>query len=158
MNALRSAAVIVCICCIACSIISLVAPLGKMKKIVNLVLGMFMICSMIIPVVGLFDSFSADFELDESTVEYNTDTSNVYNQLVLNQTADNLVIAANNLLQSEGITAENIEIGLKKSDNNSIYISMINIYISRQDENRAQDITKIISSNMSKEPVIIINE
>ncbi len=158
MNALRSAAVIVCICCIACSIISLVAPPGKMKKIVNLVLGMFMICSMIIPVVGLFDSFSADFELDESTVEYNTDTSDVYNQLVLNQTADNLVIAANNLLQSEGISAENIEIGLKKSDNNSIYISMINIYISRQDENRAQEITKIISSNMSKEPVIIINE
>ena len=57
MTAFSNCAVIVCVCCIASSIISLVAPLGKMKKIMNLILGMFLLCSMVIPVVGFFDSF-----------------------------------------------------------------------------------------------------
>ncbi len=158
MTALKNSAVIVCVCCIACSIISLVAPLGKMKKIMNLILGMFLLCSMVIPFVGLFDSFTADFEFDESATQYSDDSTDAYNQLVLEQTADNLVLAADNLLKNEGITASNIELALKKTDNDSIYISSVVIYISEQYEHRAQEITKIIGSNMSKEPVIVVNE
>ena len=113
---------------------------------------------MIIPIIGLFDSFSADFELDESVAQYSDNTDNAYNQLVLSKTADNLVLAADNLLKNEGITADNIELALKKTDNDSIYISSVVIYISEQYSHRAQEITKIIASNMSKEPVIIVNE
>lgn len=113
---------------------------------------------MIIPIIGLFDSFSADFELDESVAQYSDNADDVYSQLVLNKTADNLVLAADNLLKNEGITADNIELALKKTDNNSIYISSVVIYISKQYEHRAQDISKIIGSNMLKEPVIIVNE
>ncbi len=158
MTAFRNCAVIVCVCCIACSIISLVAPLGKMKKIMNLILGMFLLCSMVIPVVGLFDSFPSDFKFDESVSQYSDNTDDAYNQMVLNKTADNLVLAADNLLKNEGITADNIELALKKTDNDSIYISSVVIYISEQYSHRAQEITKIIASNMSKEPVIIVNE
>lgn len=158
MTAFSNCAVIVCVCCIASSIISLVAPLGKMKKIMNLILGMFLLCSMVIPVVGLFDSFSSDFKFDESVAQYSDNTDNAYNQLVLSKTADNLVLAADNLLKNEGITADNIELALKKTDNDSIYISSVVIYISEQYSHRAQEITKIIASNMSKEPVIIVNE
>ena len=158
MTAFRNCAVIVCVCCIACSIISLVAPLGKMKKIMNLILGMFLLCSMVIPVVGLLDSFPSDFKFDESVAQYSDNTDDAYNQMVLNKTADNLVLAADNLLKNEGITADNIELALKKTDNDSIYISSVVIYISEQYSHRAHEITKIIASNMSKEPVIIVNE
>ena len=113
---------------------------------------------MVIPVVGLFDSFSSDFKFDESVAQYSDNTDNAYNQLVLSKTADNLVLAADNLLKNEGITADNIELALKKTDNDSIYISSVVIYISEQYSHRAQEITKIIASNMSKEPVIIVNE
>lgn len=158
MTALRSSAVIVCLCAIACSIIGLIAPLGRMKKTVNLILGVFLICSMIIPIIGLFDSLSYDFELNESEMLLDDSYENSYDAMILENTADNLVYAANDLLLSEDIQAENIEIGIKKSDNNSIYISSINIYISKDDEDKAEQIKKIIGSNMSKEPVIIISE
>ena len=101
---------------------------------------------MLIPLIGLSATFSKDLFVDNEFDNVDLSSSEqAYEQLVLNQTADNLVNAANDLLLSENIAAQNIEIGIKKSENNSIYISTINIYISDDD-------------NMSKEPVIIINE
>lgn len=157
MNALKSASVIACVCCIACSIISLIAPLGRMKKTVNLILGLFMICSMIVPVVGLFSTEKPKVNIDDYAYEsgnYEYD----YEELVLNETADNLVRAANDLLLAENITVDNIEIGIKKSDNNSIYISRIIIYINKEFETKVDKIKNVISINMSKEPVVIVSE
>ncbi len=160
MNAIKSASVVVCACCIVCSIIGLISPSGTMKKTVNLILGAFLICSMIIPLVGLSSALMTDFSVSDDfnvdTYPYNNDEN--YEQLILNETAENLVTAANDLLVGEGITAENIEISIKKSENNSIYISAINIYITKEDEYKAEKIKNIITRNMSKEPVIIVND
>ncbi|MBQ7133736.1 MAG: stage III sporulation protein AF [Ruminococcus sp.] len=157
MNALRSMSVIACVCCIACSLISIIAPLGKMRKIVNLVLGLFIICSMLIPLVGLFTTDIPDLNLEEQYSDLSLNEKE-YEKLILNETADNLVVAANELLLSENIQVDNIEIGIKKTDNNSIYISRINIYISKDLDSRADEIKRIISTNMSKEPVVIVSE
>ncbi len=157
MSALRSAAVIACVCCVACSVISLVAPLGRMRKTVNLILGLFIICSMLIPLVGVFTTDVPDLNLEEQYYDKSF-SKEEYEKLVLNETADNLVVAANDLLISENIVVDNIEIGIKKSDNNSIYISRIYIYISKDSESKVDDIKRTISSNMSKEPVVIISE
>ncbi len=128
-----------------------------MKKTVNLVLGLFLITSMIMPILGLASVLKDNVKLpqealDSELYEYE------YDDLVLSQTAKNLVSAANSLLSSENIYADNIEISLKKADDNSIYISSINIYISKEYEQKAGVITKVIGSNMSKEPVIIVSE
>ncbi len=136
----------------------MLAPLGRMKKLVNLVLGLFLILSMLVPVVSLFKYNKNELTIEDSGLEYDVSQEESYNTLVLNQTADNLVQAANNLLLSEDIKADNIKISLKKTDNNSIYISSINIYVSKEYKNRAEDIIKIIGSNMSKDPVVILNE
>lgn len=159
MNALKSASVVVCVCCIVCSIIGLISPQGTMRKILNLILGAFLICSMLIPLIGLSATFSKDLFVDNEFDNADLSSSEqAYEQLVLNQTADNLVEAANDLLLSENIAAQNIEVGIKKSENNSIYISTINIYISDDDKYKTEKIKNIIARNMSKEPVIIINE
>lgn len=158
MSSLKSFAVTVCVCCIACSIIGIIAPSGRMKKILNLVLGAFLAVSMIIPFIGLSDSFSKDMYFETSEFLSADIDEKEYEKLVLNKTADNLVLAANDLLLSEDIKVDNIEIGIKKSDTNSIYISKINIYISDKEKDKAEKIKSIITRNMSKEPVIIISE
>ena len=158
MSALRSSAVIACVCCIACSIISVIAPSGRMKKTINLVLGLFLLCSMVVPFVGLFTSASADFSIEDYGIELDTEDSAEYESLVLSETANNLVKAANELLLSEGITAENIKVTIKKTEDDSIYISSIYIYINNDDKSKVEEIKRIIESNMTKEPVIIISE
>lgn len=157
MNALKSASMIACVCCVACSVVSLITPMGRMRKTVNLILGLFIICSMLIPVVGLVTTKETEFSIEESVFE-NMNSEEEYEKLVLNETADNLVKAANDLLLSENIEAENISIGIKRTESDSIYISRINIYINKDYENMVEDIKRIISINMSKEPVVIIIE
>lgn len=134
---------------------STVVPLHNMKKIADLVLGLFLVCSAVLPVIGLlsYADYYTDLKMEETiSVE---DYEDSYNELILNSTAENLVKATDNLLLSEDIKAENIKIGIKKNDDNSIYISTLIIYITKDYENRIQDIQKIIGSNMSKEPVVI---
>lgn len=129
-----------------------------MKKTLNLILGMFLLCSMVVPLIGLFSTTSYEFDFDEYSMDVKQDSNSDYESLVLTQTADNLVIAANDLLLSSDIEADNIRVGLKKTDDNSIYISSIYIYINKDYEDKAEEIKRIIGSNMSKEPVIIISE
>ena len=158
MNALRSASVVLCVCCVATSVISVLIPSGRMKKIINLVLGLFLICSMIIPIFGFISTASSDFNIEENPLNISTPDEYLYEKEVLKRTADNLVLVANDMLSNENIECENIEIGLKKSDNNSIYISCINIYISNDMIEKTEDIKKIIRINMMKEPVVIVGE
>ncbi len=129
-----------------------------MKKIINLVLGLFLICSMIVPIFGFISTASNDFNIKKNSLNISTPDEYSYEKEVLEMTADNLVLVANDMLLNENIECENIEIGLKKSDNNSIYISRINIYISNNMIEKTEDIKKIISSNMMKEPVVIVSE
>lgn len=158
MDSLKTCATIICICCVACSIVSLIIPTGRMKKTVSLVLGLFLICSAIIPIKGLVDSFNPDIEIENSLeieTKYNEED---YQKAVLKQTADNLVKVADNLLKNEGVTASNIKISLKVNEENSIYISRIIIYITKIDKENADKIKEIIFKNMSKEPEIIVYE
>ncbi|MDO4748016.1 MAG: stage III sporulation protein AF [Eubacteriales bacterium] len=158
MSSLKSASVIICICCVACSIIGLLAPLGRMRKISNLVLGAFLVSSLFIPLLGVVDTFSTDYSFDIDDTLTTVSNESDYEKMVLNQTAQNLVAATNDLLLSEGIEAKNIELGIKKSENNSIYINKINIYINKEDKEKTEQIKNIIVVNMSKEPVIIVSE
>ena len=157
MNTLSGISITACSCCIACSVLSLLFPDGVMKKTLNLVMGAFLICSMLIPIIGSVQTMSFDYESDTESVSVDEDYSRIYEEEVLTQTAKNLVIVANDLLKSEGITPENIEVGIKKSDNNSIYISTIHIYINETDSDKTENIKRIIERNMSKEPVVIVN-
>lgn len=158
MNTLSGIGVTACACCIACSVLSLLFPDGVMKKTLNLVMGAFLICSMLIPIIGSVQTISFDYESDTESVSVDEDYSRIYEEEVLTQTAKNLVIVANDLLKSEGIAPENIEVGIKKSDNNSIYISSIHIYINETDADKTENIKRIIERNMSKEPVVTVNE
>ncbi len=158
MSTLSSVSVTACACCVACCILSLIFPDGTMKKTLNLVMGAFLICSMLIPIIGGVKAISFEYQTDDKSFSVDEDYSQIYEEEVLTKTAENLVVVANDLLKSENIVAENIKVGIKKSDNNSIYISTINIYISESDTDKIDSIKRIIERNMSKEPVVIVNE
>ncbi|MBQ6153429.1 MAG: stage III sporulation protein AF [Ruminococcus sp.] len=157
MNTLNTAATTLCVCCIVCSLFSMLIPQERTKKTLNLVLSLFLICSLILPVKTLLSDISVDLEIEDAVGDYSF-TQEDYDRMVMKQTADNLVLCADNLLQNEGIKAENIRLSLKISEQGSIYVSNIIIYISEDLENRKQDIEAVIYRNFSKEPKIIVEE
>ncbi len=117
-----------------------------------------MICSMLIPLIGAISTFTLDYKQSEGVMHYDNDYEAEFEKEVLTETAENLVIVTNDILSAEGISPQDIKISIGKSDNNSIYISSIYIYITEQDKERVEHIKNIIIRNMSKEPVVIINE
>ena len=157
MNTLNLTAMTLCACCIVCSLLTLLIPQERMKKTLNLVLSLFLLCSLILPVQSLLSNIQMEYDVQEFDQEYSF-SQEEYHKAILQKAADNLVLCADNLLRKEGIEADNIRLSLKISEGESIYVSNIIIYISRDTENRKQDIESIIYRNFSKEPKIIIEE
>lgn len=157
MNTLNAAAMTLCVCCIVCSLLSMLIPQERTKKALNLVLSLFLICSLILPVKSLLSDLDIEPDAEDAAVDFSFSQED-YNRVILKQTADNLVLCADDLLKAEGIEAENIRLSLKISEQGSIYVSNIIIYISKETEYRKQDIENIIYRNFSKEPKIIIEK
>lgn len=157
MSTLNTAATTLCVCCIVCSLLSMLIPQERTKKTLNLVLSLFLICSLILPVRALLSDITMDFDTEDTVGNYSFSQKD-YDRSILKQTADNLVLCADELLKNEGIAAENIRLSLKISEQKSIYVSNIIIYIDKETADRKQDIETIIYRNFSKEPKIIIEE
>lgn len=157
MNTLSVAATVLCSCCIICSLLSLLIPQERMKKTLNLVLSLFLICSLILPVKALIADWNTEFEIEEYSGDFSFSEED-YQKAVMKETADQLVRCADHLLQNEEIKADNIRLSLKISQEGSIYVSNIIIYISRDTKDRKQDIESIIYRNFAKEPKIIVEE
>ena len=158
MDNVKTFAVTLCLCCIACSIISLLCSDTRMKKVVSLVMGAFIVCSLLLPLFSLTALSADDFRITTDSTGLDIDSEESYKKAVLDETAKNLVIAADDLLKQEEIRAKNIELAIKLSEDDSIYISKIYIYINKADEQKAEKIKSIIEKNMNKEPVIVADE
>ena len=157
MTALNTAASVLCASAVICALMSLIVPYDRMKKAVNLVLSLFLICSLILPVKSAIEQLS----LDETFSEYDESISfsqEDFNKAVLKETANSLVLCADELLKNEGLKANDIKLSLRISDEGSIYVGSVLIYISREYEDKAGEIEKIIYRNFSKEPQIIVEK
>lgn len=157
MDSLSEFSYVVSVCCVACAILSLLFQTGRMSKILSLVLSLFVLCSMIVPFVSVKRCFNMDFDIEQYKPDlsvYNKD----YNDLVLSQTADNLVRFTDEILHSEGISADNIKLSLKLTEDNSIYVSSVIIYINKDYQDKIYKITDLVSENLLKEPEIVIND
>ena len=82
IDTLKNTSVVVCVCCVVCSILSVIAPAGRMKKTINLVFGLFLIVSLVIPIISLFSSLSTDLIINEHSGIISTPDENDFNNMV----------------------------------------------------------------------------
>ncbi len=154
MSGLSTVAIVVCASSMLCSIISNFVTDGSTKKILNLVLGAFIVCSMLAPVQNLVSGFSMDtyqtYESDfsESTVD------EVYQEQVVAQTQSNLEQALVQILEQNNISVNTCKIILSLKDDNSIIISSISIYISQEYTPYVETIKSITKDNFNILPEV----
>lgn len=158
MNVLSNFSSVMCVCSVAVSMLSMLVPQKRMKKTLHFILGLFLVCSLVIPAQGLFSSLSADFDFDEGDYAYDSFDESAYTASVLKETASGLVRAADNILASEGISPVDIRFSLKTDEKGCIYISRLIIYITEEDEDRLDEIAELMYRNFSKKAEIIIVE
>ncbi len=157
MNVLSQLALMLCYLSVAVTVMSLFVPQKRTRKIFGFVIGLFVIASIVLGVRNL--TISEDIDLsDLNTAQMPAYSESDYNDMILRQTADNLVKATDEILRSEGIEAEDIRLSLKISDEGRIYVDRAVIYISEDDLLRRQEIKSIISRNLSKEPLVYVQK
>ena len=154
MSGFSSVAVLICYVSAAAMMLSLFIPQKRTRKILSFVLGLFILVAVGNGIRGL------SFELpalsvvasDQQPILYNEE----YEKVIIQKTADRLVLSIDSLLKDEGIVAEDIRLSLKKSADNSISADRVVIYISDAYRDRVEEIERIVVGNLSKEPEVYV--
>ena len=155
MNEIFAVTSAICASALICTLVSNFVTDGSTKKIISLVLGAFIICSMIVPIKNAVNGFSEEIaETDISDLAVSIDDE-AYSREILNQTRSNLESALKDLLLQNGVEINSCEIILAVTDDNSIIISSVSIYISKEYTQYSDLISEITFQNFSVQPNII---
>lgn len=155
MNEILSVTSAICASALICTLVSNFVTDGSTKKIICLVLGAFIICSMIVPIKNAVNGFSEEIaETDISDSAASTDDE-VYSREILKQTRKNLESALKDLLLQNSVEINSCEIILAVTDDNSIIISSVSIYISKEYTQYSDLISEVTFQNFSVQPNII---
>ena len=155
MNEILAVTSAICASALICTLVSNFVTDGSTKKIICLVLGAFIICSMIVPIKNAVNGFSEEIaETDISDSDVSTDDE-AYTREILKQTRKNLESALKDLLLQNGVEINSCEIILAVTDDNSIIISSVRIYISKEYTQYTDLISEITFQNFSVQPNII---
>ena len=155
MNELLAVTSVISASALICTLVSNFVTDGSTKKIISLVLGAFIICSMIVPIKNAVNGFSEEIaETDISDLAVSTDDE-AYSREILKQTRSNLESVLKDLLLQNGVEINSCEIILAVTDDNSIIISSVSIYISKEYTQYSDLISEITFQNFSVQPNII---
>ena len=155
MNEILAVTSAICASALICTLVSNFVTDGSTKKIVSLVLGAFIICSMIVPIKNAVNGFSeeiAETQISDSAVSTDDEA---YSREILKQTRSNLESALKDLLLQNGVEINSCEIILAQTDDNSIIISSVRIYISKEYTQYTDLISEVTFQNFSVQPNII---
>lgn len=154
MNAVTSAAVVLCTCTVACVVIKMLLPEGRTRKIMNLIISAFLIIVMIAPIKNLFNKSDG---LNISTPD-ESKIMQEYDSKVLSVTQDNLSRSVSALLAQNNINVSNVYVSVKSSGDGGIIIDYINIYIDEDDRPQIYEIIAKTEENFGITPEIILEK
>lgn len=146
---------VVCSSALICTLVSTFITDGSTKKIVNLVLGAFIICCMIVPVRNALGSASVSISEHTPPNQLTSTDDEAYSKAVLSQTKLNLESTLSDLLLQNNIKINRSEIILSQTSQNSIIISSISIYISNDYKPYIDTIINITYDNFGTKPNVM---
>lgn len=155
MKSLFSVVIVICAASLICTLISTFITDGSTKKIVNLVLGAFIVCSLISPVMSAFSSVDVNLSENETSDSIISSNDEAYSNEVLKQTQTNLENSAKDILLQNGISINSCKIILANEDENRIIISSVSIYINKENSGHSQRIQEIIKDNFGINPNVV---
>lgn len=155
MDGVSGVAAAICACSVICALVSGFVSDGGTKKLLGMVMGAFMVCSVIVPVKRAVDDFKPEISDNYSYEELSTSANELCDKEAVRIAKENLEQTAVDILAQNGISANRAEIVLSDSGNNSIIISSLCIYISKDDAAQTDRITGLLENSFSVTPGVI---
>lgn len=117
-----------CCCLVITAVLRIIAPGGNTSKIMSLIFGVFVLCSILTAITGLIKNTDINSEVKEYNLKEESFADNVDEQ-VIRTTADYISEYTNSVLESNGINNSIIRTVLGVDENNGIYLKELNIYL-----------------------------
>lgn len=155
MSAISSLTVLICCGGLGAGMLSCLIPQRRTRKILGFVLGLFMLVTIVNGIKETLGNIHPAAIINTEIAQQSDDDSE-YLRAVVQQTADTLVAAVDELLREQDIAADDIRLKLKISDEGRITVDRIDIYISETYRSRRNDIRAVVKENLSKEPHIYV--
>lgn len=155
MNAITSWAASVCIVAVICAIYDMLVPEGNTSKMLNFVLGMFLIVAILIPFVNIVKSEPLNFK----NIEFNSE------EFTLSEENNNLTLAVgkstvekiiSDSLKEKDIIYKKIVVDMDSSNGNSIDIIRAKIYVESDYRNQIIDIQRIVQEKTGITPDVVV--
>ncbi len=155
MNDLNYHVATICIVSIICTIFELISPDGSMKKIMNYILALFMLCCIIVPVITSLSTIELNFK---KLLNFNSTTlqNKEIEDIRLDFTKQKINKLVDKTLNENGIKAKKIETEMYINDEEGISIDKTTIYISEQDKDLKPKIQGVMHRNLEIPCEIVI--
>lgn len=121
----------------------------------NIILGAFIVCSLIVPIKNAIGEISVNVENYDTQQELVSTADQAYSNEVISLTQENLEQTLKDILKQNGIEINRTKIILALSDEKSIIISYIGIYISKEYTLYTDKISEIVYDNFTIVPNIM---
>lgn len=155
MSSVAAVAAIICVSALACSFVSIAVPQGPTKKVMNIVLGIFILCTMIVPIKNAVENFSFEISVADSAEDLTASADEAYNNAVISETKSILESNLKSVLSQKNINTEEIEINMSVDEKGGIYVNSIRIYILKKDEALINEIIAITKEKYETIPEVI---
>ncbi len=144
---------VICVSALICSIVNTVAPQGATGRILNTVLGVFIICALIAPVKNAVSNFELNTKNMPESKSVTASADELFENQVLRETEKNLSKMLKKLLDDEKLQCNSFKINLKTDSGGGIYIESISIYINKNSD--TQRISNKVIEKFEMRPRII---
>lgn len=156
MSTIATVAAVVCVCSISCSLIGVISPQGNTRRILNTVIGAFILCCMIIPIKNAITNFHLDIQIPKSADTLTASADEAYNNAVIVETQALLENRLKTLMLQNNINISSANLTLEGNENGGIYIGSISIYINKAQENLVGKIKTLTEKEFQITPIVTV--
>ena len=155
MTAITSWATAICAVAVLCSLYDMLVPKGSTSKMLNFVLGMFLIVAIMIPFVNIIKSESFNIkEIKFIGEDFTLSDNNADLTLTLGKATVEKIIA--DCLKDNDITYKKIAVAMDSSNGDSIDIIRADIYLESKYRNQLIDIQNAVKEKTGITPEVIV--
>lgn len=155
MSAITSWATAVCIVAVICSLYDMLIPDGNTSKMLDFVLGMFLIVAILIPFVNIVKSEPLNFKnIEFNSKDFTMSTEN--EDLIVDIGKSTVEKIISDSLKEKNISYKKIVIDMDSSNGNSIDIIRAKIYVENSYRNQIIDIQNIVKEKTGITPDVIV--
>ncbi len=157
MKGIADVAAVICAAAIASSLISILIPQGSTKKVLSAVIGVFILCTLIVPIKNAVSGISLELDVLKLTESITASADEAYEDAVIKETKSRLESSVASYLLSEGFKVKTAEIKLGKDDISGINIKSLRIYIDKSEIMNSVRIIDLIKRKYEVYPVIKVS-